>query len=72
MFKNHQDSYAVRGCFIGLLIMIVTWVFPLPVAAVYYLLNIDHPFGDVMLMCIPLFLSIPLVGAIVGSLIRRT
>ena len=52
--------------------MVVTWFVPLPIAAIVYLFGITHPFGDVMLFCIPFFLLIPVIGAFIGSRIRRT
>jgi hypothetical protein len=71
MIKFHRKNYAFAGLVVGILVMVVTWFFPLPVIAIVLLFRIDHPFGDVMLMCIPLFLSIPFVGALIGSFVSR-
>jgi len=70
--NDHRNNCTFRGLIIGIVVMIVIWFVPLPVAAVVYLFGITHPFGDVMLFCIPLFLLIPVIGAIIGSRIRRT
>ena len=71
MIKIHRRNRAFAGFIVGVLVMIVTWVFPLPVAAIVYLFRIDHPFGDVMLALIPLFLLIPFVGALIGLFVSR-
>jgi hypothetical protein len=55
MIKIHRKNRAFAGFIVGVLVMIVTWVFPLPVAAIVYLFRIDHPFGDVMLTLTPFF-----------------
>jgi hypothetical protein len=62
--SNQLDPVLMVGC--------QQWFVPLPVAAVVYLFGMTHPFGDVMLFCIPLFLLIPVIGAIIGSRIRGT
>jgi len=68
---DDRGTYALRGLIIGTLLMIAMWAFPIPVIVVVQLFHVQLPFGDIILLCIPLFLSIPIVGLTVGSFVRR-
>jgi hypothetical protein len=70
--KYSHRTYAIHGMVAGVLLMIVTWVFPIPVAILVYLLDIRLAFVNVMFIAIPFILAIPFVGAIIGSLIPRS
>lgn len=71
MIKFYRKNRSFAGFMVGILVMVVTWFCPLPVIAIVSLFRIDHPFGDVMLMCIPLFISVPFVGALIRSFVSR-
>jgi hypothetical protein len=67
--KSH--GYAKRGCTLGCLFAIYFWFVPLPVAVIVWLFGLNGPFGDYMLGAIPFFLALPLVGGVIGMLVRR-
>jgi hypothetical protein len=69
--RRYADDYAVRGFWIGVLVAVLLWFFPIPVALATYMFPTDRPFGDVMLLCAPLFILIPFASAAIGSAIRR-
>jgi hypothetical protein len=52
---------------LGSILAVVLWVVPIPVIVVVWLLGLKGPFGDYMLSAIPLFLTLPLVGAGIGA-----
>src|SRR5271157_1962647 len=60
--------YAMCGCAVGSLFAIIFWFVPIPVAIVVWVLGLKGPFGDYMLMTMPLFLALPLIGAGIGKL----
>jgi hypothetical protein len=64
-----RRTCAIHGLVIGVLLMIVTWFFPIPIAILVLLFDIKRPFGDIMLVAMPFILAIPVVGATIGSLI---
>ena len=72
MAEQRLSDFIGWGLLIGFLVMLGTWVFPLPVMLVVYLFKIERPFVDVMFLCIPVFLSFPFIGAAIGSLIYKT
>ena len=43
--KDSRQTYAVPGLAIGVLLMIVTWFVPIPVAIFVSLFNIKHHLG---------------------------
>ena len=66
-----RPTCAIHGLVLGLILMTGMWIFPIPVALIAWLLNIKRPFVDIMFLAAPAFLAIPLLGAMVGSLISR-
>jgi hypothetical protein len=60
-------SYATRGCIIGCLAALVFWFIPIPVAMIVWVFGLKGPFGDYMLLAIPYFLVLPIVGAITAK-----
>src|ERR1035441_7619017 len=56
-------GYAVRGCLLGSILAILFWFAPIPVALVVWVLRLKGPFGDYMLMAIPFFITLPLIGS---------
>jgi hypothetical protein len=63
-------SYATRGCIIGCLVALFSWFIPIPVAVLVWLFDLKGPFGDYMLLAIPFFLALPIVGCGIGLLVR--
>jgi len=61
------DGRALRGCLLGLILAVALWFVPIPVALVVRVLGFHGPFVDAMLMAIPFYLAIPLIGAAIGS-----
>lgn len=59
-------THARRGAALGCVAAIVLWFFPLPVAFFYWLVGSQRPFGDVMLLALPFFVLLPVVGAALG------
>jgi hypothetical protein len=49
--------------------MVVLWFLPFPIVIVVWLLDVKLPSGDVMLTATPLYLSIPVIGAVVNLLL---
>jgi hypothetical protein len=68
---GERGGYAARGCLIGTILAILCWFVPVPVAAVVRVLGLTGPFGDYMLMAIPYFIALPLIGAGIGAGWRR-
>jgi hypothetical protein len=65
------QTFGTRGLIIGLIAMIALWVLPVPVAAFVWIFGIERPFVDVMVTMIPIYIAMPVVGAVLGSLVRR-
>jgi hypothetical protein len=65
-------NYAMQGLACGGLLMIVTWFFPIPVAVIVWIFDIQGPFGDIMLMSTPFLILLPIIGAGIGTLIPRS
>jgi hypothetical protein len=68
---DRRSGYAVRGCLLGSILAILFWFVPLPVVGVVWVLGLKDPFSDYMLIAIPFFIALPLVGAAVGGLAFR-
>ena len=64
-------GYAVRGCLLGLFLAVALWFAPIPVAGVVWVLGLKGPFVDYMLMAIPFFVALPLMGAGIGAVYGR-
>jgi len=64
-------GYATRGCLIGCLAALFFWFVPIPVAITVWAFDVKGPFGDDMLMAIPFFLALPIIGAGLGKLFGR-
>jgi hypothetical protein len=47
------------------------WFVPIPVAAIVWLFDLQRHFGDIMLMAIPFYLALPIVGAGLAELPGR-
>jgi hypothetical protein len=47
------------------------WVIPIPMFVIVWLFDLQGPFGKYMLAAIPVFLALPLVGGVIGLLVRR-
>ena len=58
------------GCALGCILAILLYVFPFPVAVIVWWFDLKGPFGDYMLMVLPLLLLLPFVCAILGRGIR--
>jgi hypothetical protein len=71
MAEGNPANYALRGFIIGILVMVVMWFFPLPIAAFVLLFHIKEPFGDIMLKSVPILLLIPIAGWAIGLRIPR-
>src|SRR5437868_6766162 len=69
--ESRSHGYAARGCLIGLILSIVFWFVPIPIAAVVWVLGLKGPFGDFMLIAIPFYIALPLIGAVIGELAGR-
>ncbi|MFI5456051.1 MAG: hypothetical protein ACHRXM_11435 [Isosphaerales bacterium] len=65
------SGYATRGCMIGCLVALFSWFIPIPVATIVWVFDLKGPFGDYMLMAIPFFLALPIIGAGIAELFRR-
>jgi hypothetical protein len=66
-----RNGYARRGASIGCLTAVIFWWIPIPVAAIVWLFDLKGPFVDYMFAAIPVFLALPLVGCVIGLLVRR-
>jgi hypothetical protein len=64
-------GYATRGCIIGCIAALFFWFVPIPVATIVWLFDLKGPFGDYMLMAIPFFLTLPIIGAGIAKLCGR-
>lgn len=62
---------ATIGMAVGCAVAGVCWFLPFPVILVVWLLDIRHPFGDIMCMMIPVYMMLPLLGALIGALIQN-
>jgi hypothetical protein len=62
---------ATRGACFGCLAAVILWWIPLPVALAVWMFDLNGPFVDYMLMSLPCYLALPLVGAAVGWLVER-
>jgi hypothetical protein len=60
-------AHATRGCIIGCLAALVVWFIPIPVAMIVWVFGLKGPFGDYMLLAIPYFLMLPILGAIIAK-----
>jgi hypothetical protein len=67
-----HDTYATAGFLAGLIVAGVLWFFPIPVALVVWLFGLKGLFADYMYMAIPVFLALPFLGAVLGSLVNRS
>jgi len=66
---DHESrGYALRGCLLGFILALVFWFVPIPVGVVVWALALKGPFGDYMLMAIPFFIALPVIGAGIGEL----
>ena len=65
---GRSRGYGVQGCLLGAIVAVLLWFVPLPVAVVVWVLGLKGPFGDYMLMAIPFFIALPLMGATIGEL----
>jgi hypothetical protein len=65
---GRSRGYAVRGCLIGASLAVLFWFVPIPVAIVVWIFGLSGPFVDHMLMAIPFFVALPIIGAGVGEL----
>ena len=74
-FPEEGDSksrgYTVRGCLLGSILAILFWFVPIPVAAFVWVLGLKGPIGDYMLMAIPFYMALPVIGAGMGGLFGR-
>ena len=61
----------MRGCLLGLLLAIVLWFAPIPVAVVVWAFGLKGPLVAYMLMAIPFFGALPLMGAGIGAVYGR-
>jgi hypothetical protein len=66
-----SGGHAARGCIIGCLAGLFLWFVPIPVAAIAWLFDLQRPFSDVMLMAIPFYLALPIIGAGLAELLGR-
>jgi hypothetical protein len=66
-----SSSHATRGFLIGCLAALLFWFMPIPVAMTVWVFDLKGPFGDDMLMAIPFFLTLPMIGAGTGALFGR-
>jgi hypothetical protein len=62
---------APEGAALGCLLAVGTWIFPVPVAVVGWLIGFDGLFADLMYMAIPFLAALPLVGAAIGLSFRH-
>ena len=67
--EKASSGYATRGCLIGCLAALFLWLVPVPVAIAVWTFDLKGPFGDYMLMAVPFFLSLPIIGAVTADLI---
>jgi hypothetical protein len=66
---GESRSYTEHGCIFGCLVALFFWIVPIPVAALVWLFDLKGPFGDYMLLAIPCFLALPIVGGGIGLLV---
>jgi hypothetical protein len=64
-------GYATRGCIISCIAALFFWFIPIPVATIVWVFDLNGPFGDYMLMAIPFFFAVPIIGAGVAKLFGR-
>ncbi len=64
-------GHATRGFLIGCLAALFFWFMPIPVAMTVWAFDLKGPFGDYMLMAIPFFLTLPIIGAGIAELFGR-
>ena len=75
MFEPEDTSrkgYAARGAWFGCLSALVFWFVPIPVAAIVWLFDVQGPFVDHMLMAIPFYLALPLIGGGIALWVRHS
>jgi hypothetical protein len=54
---------------IGCVAALFFWFIPVPVAIIVWAFDVKRPFGDVMLMAIPFYLALPIIGAASAELL---
>ena len=64
-------DYSMYGCVIGCFTALCFWFVPIPVAIIVWMFELKGPFGDYMLMVAPIFLGLPIVGAVTAGLVVR-
>jgi hypothetical protein len=64
---QYGGTQARKGCWFGVIAAAAIYVFPIPVALIVWLFDLKGPFGDYMLMAIPFLMTLPLIGAGLGS-----
>ena len=71
-WDGRSRGYTARGCFIGASLAVLFWFVPIPVAIVVWIFGLSGPFVDYMLMAIPFFIALPVIGAWIGELYGRS
>jgi hypothetical protein len=65
--EGGSGRFAARGCLLGSTLAIVLWFVPIPVAVMVWVLGLRGPFVDYMVLAIPFFVALPLIGAMIGA-----
>jgi hypothetical protein len=68
---RESGGHTALGCILGCLAGLFFWFVPIPVVIVVWAFGLEGPFGDKMLMAIPFFLALPIIGAGIADLLGR-
>ncbi len=70
--SNPARDRARHGCIIGCFVALCFWFAPIPVVFIVRWFDIQGPFGDIMLMTIPVVLALPVIGAGIAVMVGHS